>query len=468
MKFKRLLSLLLIFVFVINVVYTPNTASADTIPAVPQSQMVFLVMDADTGHIICSSGNDNDKVYPASLTKVMTAMVALDYCSDLNKVMTISQAAIDGIGVDGQNTGRLKAGMTLDFESLLNIMMIYSANETSCAIAENIGGTIDGFIDMMNAKADSLGLTGTHYVNPCGMHDKDHYTTPLDLAKIARASLKYPIIGEIAQKSSITIDFNDGKSPVTYNSTNRLINQAHYGNYYDFTYTRDGQNYSYKVTGLKTGYTDPAGCCLITTSTSTEGRNIITVVLKAYSSLVAAQYSHKLLTYIHKNTCEYTLSTKGESYTTIPVEDGIENEVSLVYGSDLDMTILSSYFNSDKVVAKYVVPDKVTAPINAGDYIGQVQFYYGTNTTSLGSVSLVAAADVASPTPTPAPTPTATPNNGKNPKPTKVPSDTTVGQEDPEPSNLGGILIVSFVGMAFFVTVIIFINRNAKKLKSKL
>lgn len=464
MRNKRLLSLLLIIALFLNVFSIQ--ATADSVPTVPQSQMVFLVMDADTGHIICSSGNDNDKVYPASLTKVMTAMVALDYCSDLSTTMTISQAAIDGIGVDGQNTGRLKAGMTLDFESLLNIMMIYSANETSCAIAENIGGTIDGFIELMNAKADSLGLTGTHYVNPCGMHDKDHYTTPLDLAKIARASLKYPIIGEIAQKSSITIDFNDGKSLVTYSSTNRLINQAHYGKYYNFNYNRDGQDYSYKVTGLKTGYTDPAGCCLITTSTSTEGRNIITVVLKAYSSLVAAEYSHKLLTYIHKNTCEYTLTTKGETYTTIPVVGGIESQLTLVYGDDLDMTILASYFNSENIVAKYVVPESVEAPINAGDYIGQVQFYYGNSTVSLGSVSLLASSDISTPTATPAPT--EKPNNNKNPKPTKAPNDTTVEQDNPEPNNFGSILIISIIGMGFFVTVILYISRNAKKLKSKL
>ena len=464
MRNKRLLSLLLIIALFLNVFSIQ--ATADSVPTVPQSQMVFLVMDADTGHIICSSGNDNDKVYPASLTKVMTAMVALDYCSDLSTTMTISQAAIDGIGVDGQNTGRLKAGMTLDFESLLNIMMIYSANETSCAIAENIGGTIDGFIELMNAKADSLGLTGTHYVNPCGMHDKDHYTTPLDLAKIARASLKYPIIGEIAQKSSITINFNDGKSLVTYSSTNRLINQAHYGKYYNFNYNRDGQDYSYKVTGLKTGYTDPAGCCLITTSTSTEGRNIITVVLKAYSSLVAAEYSHKLLTYIHKNTCEYTLTTKGETYTTIPVVGGIESQLTLVYGDDLDMTILASYFNSENIVAKYVVPESVEAPINAGDYIGQVQFYYGNSTVSLGSVSLLASSDISTPTATPAPT--ENPNNNKNPKPTKAPNDTTVEQDNPEPNNFGSILIISIIGMGFFVTVILYISRNAKKLKSKL
>lgn len=467
---RRIATIFLSLIIALHVILVPASGFADSIPAVPESRMTYLVMDAKTGHIICSSGNENDKVYPASLTKVMTAMVALDHCTDLDKQFLISQAAIDGIGVDGQNTGRLKAGMYLDFGQLLNIMMIYSANETSCAIAENIGGTIDGFIDMMNAKADSLGLTGTHYVNPCGMHDNDHYTTILDLAKIARASLDYPIIGEIAAKSGVSIDYGDGNSPVYYNSTNRLINQAHYGNYYNTTYTRDGASFSYKVTGLKTGYTDPAGCCLITTSTSTEGREIITVVLRASSSLVAANYSHKLLNYVHKNACTYTLCTSGEYYGTVDIQGSSVDQIALVYEDNADISILASQFNSELVTAKYVIPETITAPISAGDHIGQVQFFYNDSDIPIASVSLIAGSDA--PTAIPDATTDVPPSDTDDNNSHQVgasPTTPSITVENPEPkNNWGSILIISAVGMCFFVTIVLFINKNAAKIKEKL
>ncbi len=466
MKNRRIVSFFLSLIIALLVIGAPVSGLADSIPAVPESQMIYLVMDAETGHIICSSGNDNDKVYPASLTKVMTAIVALEHSTDFDRQFTISQAAINGIGPDGQNTGRLKAGMQLDYGQLLNLMMVFSANETAYAIAENIGGTISDFIDMMNAKADSLGLTGTHFVNPCGMHDANHYTTILDLAKIARASLEYPTIAEIASKSGVSIDYGDGGDPVYYNSTNRLVNQAHYGNYYDTTYTRDGASYSYKITGLKTGYTDPAGCCLITTSTSTEGREIITVVLRSYSSKVAANYSYKLLNFIHKNACTYTLCSSGEYYGTVDVQGSSVDQLALVYEKEADVSILASKFNSELVTAKYVIPETVTAPVSAGDHIGQVQFYYNNSDTPIGTVSLIAGTDA----PVATPAPTAVPSGGGEGSSQQVDaSPTSITADSPNTeSNWVGIVIISAVGMAFFVTVVLFINKNAAKIRKKL
>ncbi len=145
-----------------------------------------LVMDVDSGRVLYYK-NPFDKKYPASLTKIMTTLMALEN-SSLDEIVTVSQSALDSITWDSSQLGVL-AGQTLTMEEALYAMMVASANEIANAVGEHIAGSTDAFVEMMNDYAKELGCFHTHFVNPNGLHDDNHYTSVYDMAMIARAAL---------------------------------------------------------------------------------------------------------------------------------------------------------------------------------------------------------------------------------------------------------------------------------------
>ncbi len=436
----RYISAFLAFVLFFCFAAVPLTAVC-AVPSVPETGMAYVVMDADTGYVICSSDNCRDRFYPASLTKIVTAMVALDNNTDLTTSMTVSQTAIDGIGADGQRTGFLNAGSVIDYGSLMKIMMVWSANETAYAIAENISGSVGQFVEAMNAKAAALGLTGTHFVNPCGMHNNDHYTTAMDMAVLARETLKYPVIREMGAMQTVDVSYDGTR--YTFSSTNRLVYPAHFGLTYDTTFTKGEENHSFTVTGLKTGYTDPAGCCLITTSNSTDGRSLISVVLKASSAALAADYSHKLISYVYKNAEFYDVCSAGQTCCTVNVTGSPLSQAELVYADSLRISALPEMFDPSRVTSRAVVPDVLAAPIATDSECGKAEFTYGDTVSSFAFVSLKTSAEIPSATPVPTPPPLTT----------AVPSDENDG------GRIWQFAAISLIGSAVFICGAVMIAR---------
>ena len=226
---------------------------------------VDLLISLDDGSVIVARNADKP-VAPASLTKIMTALVVLENTPDLNSMMTVSQAAIDSIAGTGSSTSGLKAGEQMSIYNMHCCLLVPSGNDAAAALAIEYGGTIDGFVQMMNDKAAELGCQSTNFDNPHGLDSATHKTTANDLALMALAALEYPAFETIvAQKTYQLPETNMNKERQLVN-TNFLINSA-YVSYYNKN-----------VKGIKTGSTDDAGRCLISYA-SKDGYNYLAVAM---------------------------------------------------------------------------------------------------------------------------------------------------------------------------------------------
>lgn len=218
------------------------------------------------------SKNAHERLYPASITKVMTALVALKYASG-EQVLTASENV--KITEPGAQLCGLKPGDTMTMEQALHILLMYSANDVAIMIAENVGGSVEGFLEMMNEEARRLGATNTNFTNPHGLTEESHYTTAYDLYLIFNEAIKYETFNQIIHTSEYQTTFYDknGKSKeIKFSSTNRFINGK----------TEVPSDVT--VVGGKTGTTDAAGHCLILLSKDTSGAQYITVILRSTTS----------------------------------------------------------------------------------------------------------------------------------------------------------------------------------------
>lgn len=211
--------------------------------------------------------NADDRLYPASLTKIMTCLIALER-GNLDDVVTVSSNAFFDLDVAGSNVG-LQTGEQLTLRELLYCALVASANEACNVIAEYIAGDVAAFVELMNEEAAALGCKDTHFANAHGLHEPEHYTTARDLAIIARVAWQNETFREIANTTVYTV-------PPTNLSDERVLATT---NYLISTATTDAYYYS-KASGVKTGYTSYAGRCLI--STADNGKlSLLSVVLGA-------------------------------------------------------------------------------------------------------------------------------------------------------------------------------------------
>ena len=212
-----------------------------------------------------------ERLYPASITKVMTALVALKY-GNLEDTVTVGEESV--ITEAGASLCNIKPGDTLTMEQLLYGLMLPSGNDAGASIAVHMAGSIEGFSEMMNREARALGATDTHFLNPHGLHDENHYTTAYDLYLIFNEAFRYPESRTIIGAKEYTASYTDGEGNAktqTWKNSNRYL-----------TGERETPA-GLTVLGGKTGTTQAAGYCLIMASEDPEGRDYISVVLKAGS-----------------------------------------------------------------------------------------------------------------------------------------------------------------------------------------
>ena len=212
--------------------------------------------------------NADAKRYPASITKLMTALLVLEHAG-LNETVTYSETAVTKLE-SGAVTLSLQAGDRVSVKDSLYGLMLKSANEVANGLAEHVGGSISGFADMMNAKAKALGCTGTNFVNPNGLNDPNHYTTARDMAKIAAAAFENETLCKITSTTAY-------KFPATKAAGARTITMGH-----KMLYENDARHYD-GIVGGKTGYTSLAGNTLVT-CVEQDGVRMIAVILKSRST----------------------------------------------------------------------------------------------------------------------------------------------------------------------------------------
>ena len=253
-----------------------DVKAADYWPDAPETlSPSVILMEESTGTILYEKNMD-EAHYPASITKIMTTLLALEN-GNLSDMVTFSDDAINN--TEGSGIAR-DYGEQMTLEQCLYGVMLESANECAYAVAEHVGGTVENFVDMMNAKAKELGCTNTHFATPNGLDaGLKHYTTARDMAKIASYAWQYSRIREIVGTRTKTIKNLKGK---TYNlvSTNRLLHEGMAG-----------------IGGMKTGYTDKAGQCFVGVIKGLNGKTYISVTFGARTTDGRWADARKLLSY---------------------------------------------------------------------------------------------------------------------------------------------------------------------------
>lgn len=240
----------------------PASSVAVEKPTVQSEGAVLL--NANTGEILFEK-NGNTRFYPASITKLMTALLTVENCS-LSDTVTFSKTATTNLE-SGAVTLNLTEGDQLTVEQCLYGLLLKSANEIANGLAEHISGSVSSFADKMNARAKELGCTDTHFVNPNGLNNTEHYTTPRDMAIIARAAFQNPTVAKVA--STLSYEF-----PATKKASARTITMGH-----KMLYPNDSRYYDGIVAG-KTGYTSKAGNTLATCA-ERDGLRLIAIIMKS-------------------------------------------------------------------------------------------------------------------------------------------------------------------------------------------
>lgn len=303
--------------------------------------LAVAVMEVSSGRILYSK-NAAVKRSIASTTKIMTALVALENGS-LQDEVTVSKRAAS---IGGSTIG-LQEGEKYTLKEMLYTLLLISANDAAIAVAEHIGGTVEGFADMMNRKAKSIGAADSNFVTPHGLDRDNQYSTAYDVAIITRCALNNPIFREIVSTKNTNI------SGYSLYNTNELLG------------TFQG------VDGVKTGYTGKAGRCLVTT-VCRDGMRLITVVLGSPTRTARANASRALIDYVYENFSMRKLLAAGDVYAKVPVYRGIDRSVILKTAQDIEVP-LSNAEMEELEIRKYV-PDVINAPVYAGIEAGYVEY----------------------------------------------------------------------------------------------
>lgn len=268
-KFLKKFCICILLVLVLNIIDTPLVHAETSIPNI--DSLSALLMDMHSGKILFEK-NINEKRYPASLTKVMTAIIVLENCQ-LTDTATVSYNAVMSLS-PGYITANLQIGEEFTIEQLLYVLLVGSANDVAIVLAEHTSGSIEAFAELMNQKAKDLGCTSTNFVNPNGVHNENHYSTASDLALIARYAMKNETFRKLVSTTSYTLPATNkyDRDDRLFTNTNALLivnNNNRNDNYY----------YKY-ATGIKTGFTTPAGNCLIA-SANKDDLELLIITLNA-------------------------------------------------------------------------------------------------------------------------------------------------------------------------------------------
>lgn len=324
-----------------------------------------VLVDVETGQVYFAK-NHTRRAEPASLTKIMTAVVALEN-GNLNDVVTVGGRAAS---VSMGSIIDLRKGEKITLEELLKAALVCSANDSTVAIAEHVGGSHDRFITMMNAKAAALGLFGTRYTNTNGYHNPNHYTTAYDLAVLTRYALGHPKFNELVQTQETTVHWVEPpKREEKLRNSNRLL----FGDY-------EG------VDGVKTGTTPMAGNCLIASATR-DGRRLIAVALNSDNRY---QDCIRMFDYGFKVVKPVSVVSAGEVLANPAVNGGSYPAVEAVPEKSLEIRLDPD--DLPKLEKKVEVNESPAAPLKKGQKLGEA--IYILRGQELGRVNLVAGADV--------------------------------------------------------------------------
>jgi D-alanyl-D-alanine carboxypeptidase (penicillin-binding protein 5/6) len=349
----------LILVAALLLLYTNTGALA----APPDSTAkAAILIDSASGRVLYEK-NIHQKLPMASTTKIMTAITALEY-GRLDDIVTIAPEAS---GIEGSSIW-LSPGERHTLEDLLYGLMLRSGNDAAAAIALHIGGSIEGFTDMMNKLAWKIGARNSNFTNPHGLHDDNHYTTAYDLALITAYGLRNPDLATIVSTKYRTIPWEGHEWDRAMKNKNKLL------------WNFEGAN------GVKTGYTKKAGRCFVG-SAKRDDLQLIAVVLNCGPMF---EESANLLKFGFENYKNCVIYRKDELIGTIPVAKGKQDSVPLIV--DKGYSIALKEEERIQIREEIFLPESLPAPVAAGEAVGSIKIYFANQL--VGKIPILTGQDV--------------------------------------------------------------------------
>ena len=369
-------SVIIVCISVISASAVDYMFDADTV-----SDAVYLE-NLNSGAVVYAKNADQQK-FPASTTKIMTFIITAENVGDLdNTAVEIKQELLDGLDPDSTVMGLSShIGEQVSVRDLLYGLMLPSGNDAALVLADYVGGGIPGFVDKMNAKAAELGCANTHFANPHGLYDPNHYTTARDMALITKHAMTIPGFMEICNTVSYTPEGFE-----TLQNTNFMINKDAEGGVYYNQYTK----------GIKTGYLDEAGKCIVTSSDKDGDKYVCVCLGAAYSFEDNINYAMKdtakLYDWAYENLGMQTIYSPADSLASVDVKY-VRNGKTLSAVPESDITaFLPNNYDRNKLTVDINCAEQVEAPVKKGDVLGTVSVKY--EDLDLGTTNLVAPEDV--------------------------------------------------------------------------
>lgn len=322
-----------------------------------------ILINAKTGDILYEY-NAHDKAYPASTTKVLTALIALQNISDYSKEIIPSHYAVYSVPV-GSSIAYFSEGEELTFEQVFYGLLLPSGNDAANILAEEVSGSVSKFVELMNDTAKELGAKNTNFTNPSGIHDNNHYTTAYDLSLFAREAMKYDKFREVISTQKYTMpSTNRSNTTREFINTNKLLNPNHQY-YYDY------------ATGMKTGYTSNARNCLIS-SASRNGVDLIAVVLGGTTTdnNKSAIYTDSTHLLDYGFSCyEKTLIAKEGNVIEQFIPKRSKNDTAVVAVLKDNIKMIHKTNETPEFTQTVNLSPDISAPIKKGDKLGTISFY---------------------------------------------------------------------------------------------
>lgn len=358
----------------INVLLAADISTEDYNPDnISTNSPSIILMDAVSGKVMYSK-NAFERRYPASTTKLMTAILTLENCK-FTDVVAISHNAIYSIPV-GYSHANLREGEELTVEQLLNVLLIPSANDAAIALAEHIAGSVENFAEMMNNKAKELGCLDTHFINPNGVHNDDHYSTAYDMSLIGRYAMQFKDIMRIAMVNQYTLPKTNkyDKEDRIFNTTNGLV-------------TKNDEYYYPEATGIKTGYTDKSGYCIVT-SAKKDDMELLAVVFG--SDTIKDRYEDciNLFNYGFENYSYQNLVKKNDVIDSIYVSGATNEtrELNVLAKEDIEVLMKNS-IGLNNIERKVEINQDLSAPVAENEVVGKISYVIDGETFSTDLVA---------------------------------------------------------------------------------
>ncbi len=380
---KRIFSIIFTIFLCVLCFFTPITASAYEVTGFEITANAGMLVCMDTEEILFEKDIDK-KIYPASVTKIMSAILMLEsekYNPDGKIAMT--EEILDMVLGTGLAVSLMKAGEEFTLYDLMHLILVSSYGDATFLGAQFFGGTVENFVAMMNAKAVELGLTATHFTNPVGLHDDDHYTTVRDIYKLTSYALKNETFREVCDKSRYSFSTSLTQKRIL-STTNFLLDST--------------TNYYYgRAHGVKTGFTDEAGRCLVSIAYPDDKKYNYMCILMGCPDNASKRYqfaeSASLYRWAFNNFSYKEIANSNEPVCEMPIELSLETDFVPLYFKEKFISVLPNEADDSTIVVKtHLNSETQEAPIKKGQVLGKAEIIYAEKV--IGTVDLVAGNDI--------------------------------------------------------------------------